>query len=148
MVIDPVNSGTIYAATAGGVFKSINSATKWSNASTGITTKDIYTLAISPRDSNVLYAATADGVFKTKDGGSSWYTVNLGLPFGNQSYYTMGHHVVLAFDATGSVLFAVIQTGKSEFNSQRLVYRAVLEPLPEVEYTYSVSMGGEDVAPL
>jgi photosystem II stability/assembly factor-like uncharacterized protein len=141
LVIDPVNHGTIFAATAGGVFKSINTGTKWSNANTGITTQNIYTLAISPRNSNVLYAATADGVFKTKDGGASWYAVNLGLPIGSQSY-TMGHHVVLAFDATGGVLFAVIQTGKSEFNSQRLVYRAVLEPLSKVDYTYSLRTGG------
>ncbi|MCL0101681.1 hypothetical protein M1O29_01165 [Dehalococcoidia bacterium] len=144
LVVDPVNRGTIYAATSGGVFKSTNAAGRWQSANTGITTTEIYTLAMSPTNPNILYAATADGVFKTKNGASTWYEVNLGLPIGQQSF-TMGHHIVLSFDRTGSILFAVIQAGTKEWDAQRLVYRAVMEPLASVEYTYDLNVAEETV---
>ena len=136
LVVDPVNRGTLYAATAGGVYKSTDGGTGWQKATSGITTADIVTLAMSPTNPYVLYAATADGVFKTKNGGSSWYAVNLGLPAKGR-LDMMGHHVVLAFDATGSVLFAVVQAGDNIFEAQRLVYRVVIGPLADVGYTYT-----------
>ena len=102
------------------------------------------TLAISPINPNILYAATAAGVFKTKNGATSWYPVSLGLPLGGQ-VPTMGHHLVLSLGATGSVLFAVAQVGSNEFEAQRLVYRSVLTPLSEVQYTYSLDVGSEAV---
>ena len=142
LVADPVNGGTIYAATSGGMYKSTSGASSWRRANTGITTTDIVTLAMSSVDPNTLYAATASGVFKTKNGGNSWYAVSLGLPLGGR-IPVMGRHVVLSFDATGSVLFAVVQVGSNEFEAQRFVYRAVLTPLSEVEYTYSLEVGGE-----
>ena len=131
LALNPVNPGTLYAATGGGVYKSTDGGTSWQKANSGITTTEVVTLALSPTNHNVLYAATAQGVFKTKNGASSWYAVNLGLPTGQQSPL-MRHHVVLALDATGSVLFAVVQAGENEFEAQRLVYRAILEPLAEV----------------
>ena len=142
LVLDPVNPGTLYAATGGGVYKSTDGGTSWQKANSGITTTEVVTLAMSPTNTHVLYAATARGVFKTKDGGSSWYAVNLGLPAGGP-LPIMGHHVVLAFDATGSVLFAVVQAGDNPFESQRFVYRVVLGPLTDVGYTYSFTVEDE-----
>ena len=144
LAADPVNSGTVYAATGSGVYKSTNRGNRWQQANAGITTTEVFTLAMSPANPNILYAATADGVFKTKNGGSDWYAVNLGLPIGGR-VPVMGHHVVLAFDATGSVLFAVVQVGDSEFDGQRLVYRAVQEPLAQVDYTYAVDVDNQQV---
>ena len=103
---------------------------------------EVVSLAMSPTNPLVLYAATAHGVFKTKNGGSSWYAVNLGLPAVGR-LPLMGHHVVLAFDATGSVLFAVVQAGDNVFDAQRFVYRALLGPLTDVGYTYSFTVEDE-----
>ena len=147
LAADPVNAGTVYAATEAGVFKTRDHGASWEQANSGITTTDVVTLAVSPVNPHVLYAATADGVFKTKNGGSSWYAVNLGLP-ARGPVATMGHHVSLSFDATGSVLFAVAQVGDNEFEAQRFVYRALLEPLADVGYTYSITVGDESQAVL
>ena len=100
------------------MYKSTDGGIGWQKTNSGITTADVVTLAMSPTNPYVLYAATADGVFKTKNGGSSWYAVNLGLPTGGR-LDVMGHPVVLAFDATGSVLFAVAQAGDNIFEAQR-----------------------------
>ena len=140
--LDPVNPGTLYAATSGGVYKSTDGGARWQKANSGITTTEVVSLAMSPTNPLVLYAATAHGVFKTKNGGSGWYAVNLGLPAVGR-LPLMGHHVVLAFDATGSVLFAVVQAGDNEFDAQRLVYRALLGPLTDVGYTYSFTVEDE-----
>ena len=144
LAADPVNSGTVYAATGSGVYKSSNRGNRWQQANSEITTTEVFTLAMSPANPNILYAATANGVFKTKNGGNDWYAVNLGLPIGGR-VPVMGHHVVLAFDATGSVLFAVVQVGDNEFDGQRLVYRAVQEPLAQVVYTYAVDVDNQQV---
>ena len=144
LVADPLNPGTIYAATGGGVFKTTDGGARWQQASSGISADDVLTLAISPINPNILYAATAAGVFKTKNGAASWYPVSLGLPLGGQ-VPTMGHHLVLSLGATGSVLFAVAQVGSNKFEAQRLVYRSVLTPLSEVQYTYSLDVGSEAV---
>lgn len=62
-----------------GVVKSIDGATSWIKADSGITGTDIHALAINPLDTNRLYAFSVDnGVFGTKDGAKSWYRIDDG----------------------------------------------------------------------
>ena len=64
LVIDPSAPATIYAGTAGGVFKSSNRATSWSASSTGLPLGSVFTLFIDPPAPRTLYAGTASGVWR------------------------------------------------------------------------------------
>ena len=139
LVVDPLDTRVLYAATGAGVFKSTNRAEIWSPANEGITTADVRTIAISPADPNVLYAATAEGVFKSKNRGESWYPVNHGLQLDGR-VPAMSRHVSLAFDATGLVLFGVAQAEGHHLQAQRFVYRSVLGNPQPMGYTYTIDV--------
>jgi len=74
------SSTIIYAATAGGVFKSTyNSGTNtwvWTAMNSGLTNSDVRSITIS--GSNI-FAATAGGIFLSTNGGTSWNAINTGL---------------------------------------------------------------------
>ena len=69
MAVDPKNTGTLYAASGGGLFKSMDGGARWSDA--GLTQQS-YALAIDAQNTSTVYAATASGLFKSTDGGASW----------------------------------------------------------------------------
>ena len=79
---------TIYAATAGGVFKSTNGGVSWTFANSGIPNVEIYTLAIDPTNPNTIYAgtgfsgSTCAGLYKSTDGGASWTVTPLAVAVG------------------------------------------------------------------
>jgi photosystem II stability/assembly factor-like uncharacterized protein len=90
LAIDPQTPTTIYAGTTiysgttvtyrGGVLKSTDGGTTWSDVTTGLTNRDIRALAIDPRTPTTLYAGTyGGGVFKSTDGGGTWSDLNIGL---------------------------------------------------------------------
>src|ERR1035437_9747323 len=82
LAIDPGNSRTIYAGTAGGVYKAMNGGATWRAVNTGLTDLQVNTLAIDPVNSQTIYAGTeAGGVFKTTNGGDSWSAANTGLTY-------------------------------------------------------------------
>jgi photosystem II stability/assembly factor-like uncharacterized protein len=75
LVIDPRHPGTLYAGGSGvyrsGVYRSTDGGASWSSVNTGLTTLNVYTLAIDPQDTRTVYAGTAGGVFTitfTEDG--------------------------------------------------------------------------------
>jgi photosystem II stability/assembly factor-like uncharacterized protein len=85
LAVDPKNSGTVYAGTAGvGLFKSTNGGTSWSTINTGLPISagaSVSALAIDPQNPSILYASVAGaGVFKSSNGGGFWGAVNTGLP--------------------------------------------------------------------
>jgi photosystem II stability/assembly factor-like uncharacterized protein len=94
LAIDPRRSSTIYAATYGGLFKSINGGRTWRPANAGLTVtirsrtvpRLVEALAIDRSDPSTIYAATAVfgdfriGLFKSTDGGRLWRAVSAGLP--------------------------------------------------------------------
>jgi photosystem II stability/assembly factor-like uncharacterized protein len=107
LAVDPHNSSTIYAAVyGGGMFKSTDGGTNWSEISAGprvpsqntwlgteYALAGVTVIAIDPQDSNTLYASTTNlcgcmdepnpaGVWKSTDGGASWSAANVGLPAG------------------------------------------------------------------
>jgi hypothetical protein len=72
------SSGTLYAATASGLYRSSNRGDTWTR--TGLTVS-VHDLAIDPWDPGVLYASTGSaGVLRSLDGGSTWEPLNTGLP--------------------------------------------------------------------
>jgi photosystem II stability/assembly factor-like uncharacterized protein len=67
-----VNPGQPAATPSGGVFKSSDGLQSWNDASAGLISFDIRTLAMNPAVSTVIYAGGAGGVFRSVDGGANW----------------------------------------------------------------------------
>jgi photosystem II stability/assembly factor-like uncharacterized protein len=84
MAIDPATPATIYAATSGGLLKSIDGGATWHDTGLG---PWVSVLAIDPVHPNILYAATSTwfsgpgfgGLFKSTDAGATWSASNSGL---------------------------------------------------------------------
>lgn len=96
---DPNNSNIIYlGAAGGGVWKTTNGGTSWSDVTSSIPVTSIADIAIDPSNSNNIYIATGDGygyeatwqsdndfwggvyasgVLKSTDGGASWTATGL-----------------------------------------------------------------------
>jgi len=69
-------SGTIYAGTEQGLYKTVNGGTTWTL--TSLAGKDVRAVKIDPQGN--LYAGTwGFGVLKSTDNGSSWTTLNTGI---------------------------------------------------------------------
>ena len=117
-------------------------------------------MAIDPINPLTLYAISPHNLYRTKDGGETWYATNFGLPLLNEggafsNYSTSGHegHRVyggtfaqdrtLEIDSTGRSVYVVVKTatfdGREEnFAAVRHVYRAVIEPLQTITYSFEV----------
>jgi hypothetical protein len=61
LAIDPVTPTTLYAGTARGVFKSMNSGEKWSAVESIPTDSAVFALALDPAMPAALYAGTEMG---------------------------------------------------------------------------------------
>ncbi|MEK7255646.1 MAG: glycosyl hydrolase, partial [Bacteroidota bacterium] len=87
VVQDPVNSNTVYVgAASGGLWKSTNGGTTWTNLTDDQPVLGVSGIAIDPDDTNVIYIGTGDGdasdtysvgVLKSTDGGNTWNTTGL-----------------------------------------------------------------------
>lgn len=77
IAVDPVTPSTIYAATASGVYKSLNRGDSWQWSSEGIFSGygRVTTVAVDPTNSEVVFASDSR-MFRTEDGGASWQIVN------------------------------------------------------------------------
>src|SRR5439155_11767218 len=89
LVIDPLDTSTVYAGTdGGGIYKSIDGGASWQKASNDLdNTPYVVELAIDPVVADTLYATAYDydleygaAVFKTADGGASWSRMMNGFP--------------------------------------------------------------------
>ena len=73
LAIDPITPTTVYAATSGGVYKSVNGGDSWDSSL-------IYTsfsLAINPAAPGNLFAAVGvSGLYSTTTGGATWGSVS------------------------------------------------------------------------
>jgi len=65
---------TIFTATYGGLFKSIDDGANWVAANIGKSSLEVYCLAISPNyaTDNTIYAGTGTGLIVSTDGGATW----------------------------------------------------------------------------
>ena len=88
IVIDPVDTDTIYAGTSNkGILKSTEAGASWNVACNGLPTRwgsedffPVYCIVIDPLNTVCIYAALSEGVFKSVDGGNYWSLYSEGLP--------------------------------------------------------------------
>ena len=99
LAIDPHDHSVVYAATNGGVFKSVDSGAHWSPVNAGLPMPRsayqnggpyIRALAIDPHNTATVYAGVnfygdvlfaepqGYGVYKSEDGGNSWHAAGIG----------------------------------------------------------------------
>jgi photosystem II stability/assembly factor-like uncharacterized protein len=93
LAIDPQNSGTVYAATGAGLFKSADDGASWNAVSPGPPCC-ILTLVIDPQSTSTIYAVAQltglspdRSVIKSTDGGATWSPANSGLPVDADGHY-------------------------------------------------------------
>ena len=85
LAVDRQHSGTVYAGTSAGMFKTIDSGATWSAVQTRSVDDAhgplvIPSVAIDPLRPETVYAAgTYHGILKTTDAGANWTTVNSDL---------------------------------------------------------------------
>jgi photosystem II stability/assembly factor-like uncharacterized protein len=76
LLLDPQNSGIVYALTGSGIFKTTDGGMCWSVANTGLPAIGVSALTLDPRNPGTLYAGTLSGVFISTDGAQSWSALN------------------------------------------------------------------------
>ncbi|MDT8067958.1 MAG: S8 family serine peptidase [Terriglobia bacterium] len=105
MVIDPVNTSTLYGAGYGGVWKSTDGGQSCALAVSGLTSTYVTALTIDSVNPNTLYAGTnGSGIFKTADGGQHWNTSSSG--FTNTNVFSLAINPV-----NPSILYAGLSHG-------------------------------------
>lgn len=116
-VIHPANPAVMFAGSiAGGIWKTTNGGTSWSQVNDFMTNLAVTTMIMSPVNSNILYAGTGEGyfnydairgngVFKSTDGGSTWQQL---ASTNNSSWYYVNR---LAITADGAAVLAATNTG-------------------------------------
>lgn len=82
---DAVGPGPIYAATAGGVYRTCDLGDTWLQVSQGLAQQDFVSIAAEEGPAGALYAAANDAsgeghVFRSADGGLTWEERSPGLP--------------------------------------------------------------------
>ncbi len=94
-----------------GVFMTTDAGLSWAELNSGITTKDIETIAIDPRNEQVIYVGTyGGGIFKSTNGGKTYTSKNNGLA-GNRI-----KQIVLDVQESSTV-YAVLYGGLGMFRS-------------------------------
>lgn len=80
VAVDPKTPSTVYAVTAGGLYKSTNGGATWRVPHLSLYELP-YRMAIDPANTNNLYLAANYKVYKSTDGGSNWSDSSTGLVF-------------------------------------------------------------------
>ena len=78
IAFDPQNSGTIYAAAAGGGWKTTDGGASWAPMANGLT--DPSTILVDPDNTQNLYTLNGTAVWESVDGGASWQKLDAGIP--------------------------------------------------------------------
>ncbi len=99
-----VNGTNLFAGNDGGVFLSTNSGASWTEVNTGLTSTDVYALALSGTN---LFAGTASGgVFVSTNNGTRWTQVNTGLTNTNVSSLAVNGSNLFAGTRGGGVFLS------------------------------------------
>ncbi|MAT39049.1 MAG: hypothetical protein CL946_05535 [Ectothiorhodospiraceae bacterium] len=100
VAVHPTNANTAYiGAAAGGIWKTTNGGSSWSDIGSGLSSITFGAIAVSPADPNIVFAGTGEvmylfnsvtydgqGLFKSTNGGTSWTHITNG--FGNQTHFS------------------------------------------------------------
>jgi len=79
LIVDPVNTSTVYAGTTKGLFKTTNEAESWTRIGESLPDQYVSCIAVHPGQPTTLYAGGRAGVQKSTDGGKTWQAMNQGL---------------------------------------------------------------------
>jgi hypothetical protein len=71
------SQGVLFAATAVGVFRSIDQGDSWTAVNSGLSNTNVQTILIVEKD-EILIGTAADGVFISNDNGGSWSAIGIG----------------------------------------------------------------------
>lgn len=77
LVARPDRPQTLFAATGGGVFASLDGGSSWRSSGSGISVPYVVAIAIDPATPDTMYAGTAAGLFRSSDGGRTWHRSGL-----------------------------------------------------------------------
>ncbi|MDP6508844.1 MAG: hypothetical protein QF573_07395 [Chloroflexota bacterium] len=77
-----LDDNVFFASDSGGVYRSVDGGSNFTQVNNGLTDLRVGSLSISPQFNvnSVLFASTPSGLFKSIDAGGSWNTVTGGLP--------------------------------------------------------------------
>lgn len=127
LVVNPLDTETLFAGGDKGVFKSTNAGVTWRPASAGLTRRIVGALAIDPLVPSTLFAGASSpsntspysSVFKSTDGGASWREILGGLrggicgvaldPANPAAVYTGGQ----MYDREVGILFKSVDAGET-----------------------------------
>ena len=156
LVIDPINSQTLYSGTNSGVFKSTNGGASWITINSGLTDLSIRSLVIDPTNSQTLYVGTSTGgINKTTNAGESWSAINNGLtnsyslkvtslaidPINNQIIYAATMNGAYK-SVNGGATWTVVRAGSVRFVVLDPSDHTVLYTSPYNSYLYKSINGG------
>jgi ligand-binding sensor domain-containing protein len=71
------SQGVLFAATAVGVFRSIDQGDSWTAVNSGLSNTNVQTILIV-ENNEILIGTAADGVFASNDNGGSWSSIGIG----------------------------------------------------------------------
>jgi len=162
LAVDPVHSSTLYATTAGGLFRSKDSGATWTAingkfstrpSALGITSdfSNMSCFAINPKSPSTMFAGTSEGLFRTVDGGTTWTACGT-LP----AQTTQPEVISIAIDpvtpttlyvsASGHGVFRSVNNGgswkdiNSELTRNQLCWEIAVDPkTPTTVYTATQS---------
>jgi photosystem II stability/assembly factor-like uncharacterized protein len=107
IVINPLNTDVLYAATTEGVYRSRDAGATWSSVLPVMMVMD---LEINKVDTNIVYAAagnlgsTNKGLYKTANSGANWSILTNGLPPNTQD----GRIIISSYASNNKVLMAMV----------------------------------------
>ncbi|MDR3666337.1 MAG: T9SS type A sorting domain-containing protein [Ignavibacteriaceae bacterium] len=132
-----VNASYIFAGTSpGGVYRSTNDGTDWTQVNNGLSFTDINALYINGTD---IYNATTVSVYRSANNGTNWSGVSMGV--GGWTYYT--------FASNGSNIFAGgiegINISTNSGSSWSLVDPQNIYGSVDTGSVYSIALSGNNV---
>jgi hypothetical protein len=105
-------------ATSGRVFQSTNAGGNWTAVNTGLTSTNVYAIAVDRHFPATLYAGTGGGAFQSTNAGGNWTAVNTGL--------TVVNVYSLALDSWSPASVYAGTSGGGVFKLARVHYTAYL----------------------
>jgi photosystem II stability/assembly factor-like uncharacterized protein len=124
LAVHPTDPNTVYiGAAAGGIWKTVDGGTHWTDMSGDLNLLTFGAIAIDPNNTNIVYAGTGetlwgfntttfegDGLYKSTDGGISWTKITNG--FGTQTQFS---DIVVSPHNSNIILAAI---GSGNWNNQ------------------------------
>ncbi|HSI07796.1 MAG TPA: hypothetical protein VK985_04340 [Rariglobus sp.] len=142
-VFHPVKEGVIYmSGDVAGVYKTEDFGKQWRMINHGLTSHEVYSLAIDPKNPETIYASTVLGLSKSTDGGEHWTTSpNTGpkqLAIIGQRNKTI--HSIAVDPANSNVVYASTPAGKIYKSEDGTQTWSVVYALKQAGAIYSVAV--------